>query len=246
MDSLDYYISQQYQLLYFFRRDNSLSIKQNDCCRWLCIDDVVQSAMSLAKPWQLTMPHHFALIMPLLHIRPVHIIEFGLGGGNNARLFNYLDKSINHQIIESNIEVINCFEQYFNPQQIEPWIVHAQAEHFLENKKYSNADWLIIDIFQDNAEQALDRTLRPLMSSLQSVQTLSINLLNISSTLLSQLMNTINAHSCTHHIELYTVPRYKNKILHLISKENQGVSERLHLDSSIQENLMDYVNRYRC
>jgi len=85
-----------------------------------------------------------------------------------------------------------------------------------------------------------------LMSSLQSVQTLSINLLNISSTLLSQLMNTINAHSCTHHIELYTVPRYKNKILHLISKENQGVSERLHLDSSIQENLMDYVNRYRC
>ena len=66
------------QLLYFAKGENDLSVYENKYFRWMAFGDVVQSVIRKQKPHQLTLPHQWAMTMPLLTLTtyfPMHKVK---------------------------------------------------------------------------------------------------------------------------------------------------------------------------
>lgn len=91
---------EQGRLLYFTRNPDAISVCENKHFRWLAFDSVIQSVMNIRLPNQLTLPHHYGLLLPLRYYNPTNVIEFGLGGGNISRFINANLIHIKHKVIE--------------------------------------------------------------------------------------------------------------------------------------------------
>ena len=133
----------QGRLVYLSQQQDAITVSENNSYRWMAFSDVVQSVMNSRKPWQLTLPHQIALLLPLLFFKPVRIIELGLGGGNLTRFLQHLSPEIMLTTVEHSQEVINSFTQYFNPEQAELDIVCADGMTWLAQQNASNIDWII-------------------------------------------------------------------------------------------------------
>ena len=213
----------QGRLVYLSNTTDQISISENDHYRWLAFDDVIQSVMHLRRPEKLTLPHHYAALMPLLFFKPNDIIELGLGGGNLSRFLSALQPTINVTSIELSQDVINCFTRYFNPRQHHIEIKNSEALAWLQQAAFSAsyaADWLICDVYQHHANSFQSRValLTALIDNLQDNACLTLNLpdlddqeINLCLTILRQLQNT-------HHIIYFHIPRYLNVIVHLLPK----------------------------
>ena len=84
----------QGQLLYFSQQADAMSVSENAHLRWLAFDGVLQSVVRKQRPHWLTLPHHWALLMPWLYYTPSKVVEFGLGGGNHLLFHHWLTSEI--------------------------------------------------------------------------------------------------------------------------------------------------------
>ena len=209
----------QGRIVYLSNTKDQITISENEHYRWLAFDDVIQSVMHLRCPEKLTLPHHYATLMPLLFFQPNHIIELGLGGGNLSRFLKALQPNVQVISIELSQTVINCFQRYFNPQQHHIAVENAEALAWLQQYKKST-DWMICDVYQHHAKDFQSRVvlLTALIDNLQDNACLTLNLpdlddqeINLCLTILRQLQNT-------HHIIYFHIPRYLNVIIHLLPK----------------------------
>ena len=95
----------QGKLVYLSQGKEALSVSENEHYRWLAFhhnnnEPVIQSVMHKRKPWQLTLPHQTALLLPLLFFKPNNVVELGLGGGNLDRFLAHLSTNITIKSIE--------------------------------------------------------------------------------------------------------------------------------------------------
>lgn len=213
----------QGRLVYLSNTEDQITISENTHYRWLAFDDVIQSVMHLRCPSKLTLPHHYAVLMPLLFFKPNKVIELGLGGGNLSRFLSALHPSIDVVSVELSQTVIDCFQHYFNPLRYPIKIEKNEALKWLQQEKNSTtlaAHWLICDVYQHHAKSFQSRVnlLTALIDNLQEDACLTINLpdlddheINLCLTILKQLQSS-------HHIIYFHIPRYLNVVIHLLPK----------------------------
>lgn len=211
---------QQGHLSYFSQDDNSISVSENSHYRWLAFDNVVQSMMLKRKPWQLTFPHQISLLSPLLFIRPKQVVEFGLGGGNLARFLLHYVPNLSLHTVEYSPQVIECFEQYFNPQAAKVNLHHYSALDWLHFNKNIKADWFICDIYQKN--QSIGDSLSLTKNILKKVAdsaVLSLNLPNPTNEEINNFLAELKVLAPTKHIVYFQIPHYLNIVIHIMPCE---------------------------
>ena len=211
----------QGHLVYLSNDADQISISENLHYRWLMFDDVIQSVMHLRQPEKLTLPHQYALLMPLLFFKAEKVVELGLGGGNISRFLSALDADIDVLSVELSSQVIHSFTRFFNPLQHNISIENKAALTWLQENENSNgqsADWLICDVYQHHADSFQNRVklLTALIDNLADDACLTINLpdlddheVNLCLTILKQLQNS-------HQIIYFHIPRYLNIVIHLL------------------------------
>ncbi|WP_448211726.1 hypothetical protein [Colwellia sp. MEBiC06753] len=209
----------QGRLLYFTQDPDAISVCENNYLRWLSFDDVVQSVIRKAKPYQLTLPHQWALMMPLLNCTPSTVVELGLGGGNHLQFSRWLSKDIDHQVIEANDKVIALALEYFYLSSMAQYIHHQNAECWLTQQPAINCDWLVFDIYQKVkfGDFSYNQLLNQVIEQVPNGSILSINFPETTEKEISYwLSQLLNKHS--HIVHSYTVPHYQNIVLHLLPK----------------------------
>ena len=218
----------QGKLLYLSQGDEAISVSENDHYRWLAFanesgEQVIQSVMHKRKPWQLTLPHQTALLLPLLFFRPRAIVELGLGGGNLDRFLTHLSSDIAMQSIEYNKTVIRCFKRYFNPNNAEVSVQNNDSKQWLVQQSKAKPDWLICDVYQTQQQRVADtnKQLTILIESIDSDSVLSINLPDASDDEVNLCLTILQQVQSSHHIYYFHIPNYLNIVIHLIPKHWQ-------------------------
>ncbi|WP_421354178.1 spermidine synthase [Aeromonas veronii] len=157
-----------------------LTVQENDQHRWLEIDGVVQSAMSLADPAALCLPHQ-RVIACLLPEQAGQILELGLGGGDLTRHLSQRWPSAHHECVDLDEEVLTVYQQFFQHQESDeraaPALHQADALAFLEQSE-QQYDLILLDLFSQDGNPLLlfqERLYRALAPRLCG--TLVINLL---------------------------------------------------------------------
>jgi hypothetical protein len=172
----------QGDLLYLCQDKEIISVSESEHYRWLAFtcqsgEQIIQSVMLKRNPYQLTLPHQTALMLPLLFFKPNNVAELGLGGGNILRFINSISKEITIHSVENNSTVIDCFNQYFNPQNNPVSISFIDSKQWLINNKI-HYDWYICDVYQQEI-QSYDNAvhqLKYITANIKSNTCLSINL----------------------------------------------------------------------
>ena len=213
----------QGRLVYLSNSTDQISISENNHFRWLAFDDVIQSVMHLRQPEKLTLPHHYATLMPLLFFKPINIIELGLGGGNLSRFLTTLHANIKVQSVELSSAVIDCFEKYFNPHHKHIDIQNTDALSWLEKQtdlSKQKPDWLICDVYQHHADSFQNRVtlLTALIDNLDINGCLTINLPDLDDQEINLCLTILRQLQSSHHIIYFHIPRYLNVIIHLLPK----------------------------
>ncbi len=214
-------ITQQGRLLYFNQRVDSISIYENDHYRWLMFDEVFQSLMLKSRPPKLILPHQYILMLPLVFFRPENVCEFGLGGGNMGRFITSLNPHINFTSVEKNAQVIECFNEFFNPDNSVSQLINNDAENALFDKRLRHADWYIYDIYQHNNEATNAQLLKSkLLSKAISDDTwLSLNLPDPTEPELVYLIEQLRPVFTEHKMVFFKVPKFLNVIIHFVPKK---------------------------
>lgn len=210
----------QGRLVYLSQHQDAISVSENDFYRWMAFSDVVQSVMHKRKPCQLTLPHQIAIMLPLLLFRPTRIIELGLGGGNLTRFLQHLSPNIKLTTIEYSQQVIDSFNQYFNPEQVELDIVCADGMTWLIHQEPNNIDWMICDVYQSQefGFDAIVKQLETLTGKLTPQSCISINLPDISDSDINLCLTILQQLQPNHHITYFNIPNYLNIVIHLTPK----------------------------
>lgn len=211
----------QGRLVYLSQQQDAISVSENDHYRWMEFSDVVQSVMHKRVPEKLTLPHQIALLLPLLFFRPTRIIELGLGGGNLTRFIQHLSTDITLTTIEHSQTVIECFEQYFNPNDTKMNIICADGMSWLETQKSDELDWMICDVYQSQefGFDVIVKQLEVLSSQLDSLSCLSLNLPDISDSDINLCLTILQQLQPNHHITYFNIPNYLNIVIHLTPQQ---------------------------
>lgn len=217
----------QGKLTYLHQDNETISVSGNEHYRWLAFgannnEQVIQSVMLKRKPWQLTLPHQTALMLPLLFFKPNKVIELGLGGGNIQRYLHKVSPQITLHSIEHSSVVIDCFKQYFNPQNIQAQVIYSDSKQWLQHNT-ANYDWYICDIYQQEI-QSYHNTVNQLEYITANVKPdtcLSINLPDATDNEVNLLLTILKQISTQHEITYFHIPNYLNIIIHLIPKQWQ-------------------------
>lgn len=233
----------QGRLLYFTHKPDAISISENDHLRWMAFDNIVQSVIRKNKPQQLTLPHQWALMMPLLNCTPTKIIEFGLGAGNHLLFLASLHANIQHQVIESSKQVIDLALEFFALTPFKNAIINQGAQQWLDDHLTISQDWIIFDIYQKAKfrDNSYNQLLSDVIDKLPSTSILSINFPDCTEKEMKFWLIQL-ANKKTHNIHLYSVPHFKNQIMHLIPKQ-KNISA-IH-QSPLPNNLQRYWHKYQ-
>ncbi|MGS3143790.1 spermidine synthase [Aeromonas sanarellii] len=131
-----------------------LCVLENARHRWLELDGVVQSAMSLSQPSHLCLPHQRS-IAERLPERAGRILELGLGGGDLTRHLAARWPEARHDCVDLDDEILTLFQQFFLPPTGgTPRLHHADALHFLlENRE--QYDLVLLDLFSQDGNPLL-------------------------------------------------------------------------------------------
>ncbi len=217
----------QGKLTYLNQGSAVISVSENEHYRWLAFagengEQIIQSVMLKRKPWKLTLPHQTALMLPLLFFKPDNMVELGLGGGNIQRFIKNISPKTAIDSIEHDNVVIDCFNQYFNPQNNQVRLIYSDSKHWLQHNK-TNYDWYICDIYQQEI-QSYDNTvsqLEHITANLKANTCLSINLPEASDNEVNLLLTILKQLSTHHDISYFHVPNYLNIVIHLVPKQWQ-------------------------
>lgn len=218
----------QGKLIYLTQDKEIISVSENTHYRWLAFtckngEQIIQSVMLKRKPCKLTLPHQTALMLPLLFFKPNSMVELGLGGGNILRFANSVSNKIIIHSVENNSTVIDCFNQYFNPQNNQVNISYIDSKQWLNDNKIEY-DWYICDVYQQEI-QSYDNTvhqLKYITANIKPNTCLSINLPDATDSEVNLLLTILKEVSSHHEITYFHIPNYLNIIIHLIPKEWQS------------------------
>lgn len=217
----------QGKLTYLNQDNETISVCENEHYRWLAFtcnnnEQIIQSVMLKRKPWKLTLPHQTALMLPLLFFKPNSVVELGLGGGNIQRFLNNVSTDIKLHSIEHNTVVIDCFNQYFNPQNNQVNVVYSDSKEWLQRNN-TNFDWYVCDIYQQEIKSYNNAVsqLEHITANIKANTCLSINLPEASDDEVNLLLTILKQISTHHEIIYFHIPNYLNIIIHLIPKQWQ-------------------------
>jgi spermidine synthase len=225
---------QQGKLIYFTQDDEMITVNENKFYRWLAFDDVIQSVMLKREPWQLTLPHQTALMLPLLYIQPKTVIEFGLGGGNLSRFLLHHIPTLSLHTVEYSAEVKHCFDVFFNPDNCSVNLHHNSALDWLHQNKKHAGDWYICDIYQ--RDQLINDSIILTKNILKKIKTKAIISLNLpcpSNDDINYFLETLRQLAPNKHIVYFHVPHYLNVIIHIIPRDLLPTPEMLAIEQSI-------------
>jgi spermidine synthase len=217
-------VIQQDRLLYFSRLIDAMSVSENKHYRWLAFEQVVQSLMLKRVPWQLTLPHQFFMLLPLLFFKPNNIVEFGLGGGN---LLRYLERlaMLNHAVlsltsIERDSRVVECFYRYFAGTNGITQIITCDASAYIAQHNISQFDWLIYDIFCCATEQ--HQTMNITQQHCQTITTklnnngwFTLNIPDATEPELALIIANLQRHLVGFRLCYFKITQYRNVIVHI-------------------------------
>ena len=192
--------------------ERRLSIQENKHHRWLEMDGVVQSAMSLAEPGSLCLPHQQS-IAERLPAQANRILELGLGGGDLTRHLAARWPEARHDCVDLDAEILTLFQQFFQPSTLRaPRLHQADALHFLLQSR-ERYDLVLLDLFSQDGNPLL-LFQAPLYQALAQrlEDTLIVNLLP--RTRLEQDQALRLAREWIGPTEAHAVPGYRNVILH--------------------------------
>jgi spermidine synthase len=236
----------QGRLLYFTRSTDAISVSENDHYRWLAFgsqntaqESVIQSVMHKRKPWQLTLPHQTAMMLPLLFFRPKTVVELGLGGGNLGRFLHHTCHDVELYSIECSSDVITSYKKYFNPNNIPVNLIENDGSTWLQQQKNVEFHWLLSDVYQQQL-QSFDKTinqLEVLTDHLNDDCCLSINLPDASDSEVNLCLTVLQQLQSNHHIVYFHVPNYLNIIIHLIPKHWQTYKLKNNKKSPLAKNV---------
>lgn len=217
----------QGKLTYLCQDGETISVYENEHYRWLAFsnfndEQVIQSVMLKRIPWKLTLPHQTALMLPLLFFKPKHIVELGLGGGNIQRFIEQVSKEIAITSIEHSRVVIDCFLQFFNPQNNQAQVIHHDSMQWLKQNN-DTFDWYICDVYQNNIEsyRAAVMQLEQITAKLTLNTCLSINLPDANDNDVNLFLTLLKGITGQHEIIYFHIPNYLNIVIHLIPKQWQ-------------------------
>ena len=229
------------QLLYFAKGENDLSVYENKYFRWMAFGDVVQSVIRKQKPHQLTLPHQWAMTMPLLTLTPKNIVEFGLGAGNHLLFTQHLTPKMQHKVIEANRNVLEAAVQYFPLKSYQECLIHGDANTWLESTNALQDDWFIFDIYHKTkfADNSYNDLLEKVIERLPTFSVLTINFPETTEKEIKFWLLKLIAKQ-SHIAEFYSVPHYKNHVIHLIPKVP---SKNIKMTSALAQRKQKY---WRC
>ncbi|KMT66078.1 spermidine synthase [Catenovulum maritimum] len=136
------------QILSFQReQDVSWQVLENKEYIWLLMENTVQSVLNKLAPCSLTFPHQLPLNGLITELdQTARILEFGLGGGTNARYIKSQLPNSDISVVEKSPIIIEWFNQYFNPQKMDINLIHQDATDYLEQNNQTY-DLIITDLF---------------------------------------------------------------------------------------------------
>ena len=236
-------LQQDAKLSYFTQATNPISIYENQHFRWLNFGNITQSVMNLRIPQALTLPHQTYILLPFSFLPFNHITEIGLGGGNLVRFLNHYKPAISFTSVEKNHEVINCFNQFFNPEKLKFNQFNGDSNS-LSNKDFSKTEWLIYDIFSridDNNTTLLSEYLTKLTLS-TGLQCLSINVPQSTVHELVLIEELLSKFQHSFRCFKFLVPKYQNTIYHLV---NSPIYESYYLANKQNRNNLPFYKYNR-
>jgi len=218
----------QGELTYSCQSEEAISVSENAYYRWLSFgcgneEQIIQSVMLKRKPWKLTLPHQTAMMLPLLFFKPNTMVELGLGGGNIQRFVNHVSNQITVHSIEHSSTVIDCFNQYFNPQNNQTHIECNDSKLWLQENTI-DYDWYVCDVYQQEI-QSYNNTIKQLKHLTDNITPntcLSINLPDATDHEVNLLLTLLKEISSDHEITYFHIPNYLNIVIHLIPKQWQS------------------------
>ena len=130
--------------------DHCIKVKQNDQYRWLEIDGIMQSLMSLQAPSAPVLPPHQAMtqIFPKSD-QSGFALEFGLGGGAMQRYFAANRPQCTLTSVELSETILELFHQHFAPEHSGNKTIQGRAERIVLEFLDDSVTDLIIDICTD-------------------------------------------------------------------------------------------------
>jgi len=217
----------QGKLTYLSQGKETISVSENEHYRWLAFagnhgEPIIQSVMLKRTPWKLTLPHQTALMLPLLFFKPKSMVELGLGGGNIQRFIHNISQKTTIHSVENNSIVIDCFNQYFNPNDNQVHVIYNDSKQWLHDNSF-DYDWYVCDVYQqeiqsyDNAVNQLEN----ITAKIKANTCLSINLPDATDTEVNLLLTILKEISMDHEITYFHIPNYLNIVIHLIPKDWQ-------------------------
>lgn len=226
------------QLLYFAKGENGLSVYENQHFRWMAFGEVVQSVIRKNKPHQLTLPHQWAMTMPLLSLTPKNVVEFGLGAGNHLLFTQSLVSHMEHKVIEANRGVLEAAVEYFPLGAFQESLIHIDAKTWLEAQSSLQDDWYIFDIYHRTkfADNSYNELLEHVIASLSESSILTVNFPETTEKEIKFWLLKLIAKQ-SHIAEFYSVPHYKNHVIHLMPKTP---SKTIELKSALPDRKQKY------
>lgn len=234
------------KLVYLSNDADKISVSENKHYRWLAFDDTIQSVMHKRKPSKLTLPHQYAMLIPLIFFKPQNVLELGLGGGNLNRFILEVNTNTQLTSVELNSTVIECFHQYFNPNRQAINIENNSALNWLEQQQNLNTplpDWQICDVYQHHGNSFQQRIalISALVDNLALHGCLTINLPDLSDDEVNLCITILKQLQSSHQIIYFHIPRYLNVVVHLLPKHWQ----RNHVKKQQQNTNLSIVSLQR-
>ncbi|GHE94106.1 hypothetical protein [Thalassotalea profundi] len=206
----------QGNIIYFHAGEQQVSVADNFHYRWLSLNGIVQSVMLNRKPWQLTLPHQLAMVLPLQFFTPKNILELGLGGGALNRYIKFLIPKSQFTSVELSREIVACYTQLFNPDNHTLNIINSSADRWLEAQCALDFDWIVMDIFLSIEDSVISfHMIDNLLYKNQNQSLITLNLPNENEQKIEVLLKKLKLFPNI-HVVYFNVPHYKNIVLHII------------------------------
>ncbi|MCH2055450.1 MAG: hypothetical protein MK214_02330 [Thalassotalea sp.] len=230
-------------ILYYVKGEDGLSVYENRHMRWMAFGDVLQSVIRKHKPHQLTLPHQWAMTMPLLTLTPKTVVEFGLGAGNQLLFTQSLAPNIHHKVIEANGSVLEAAVEYFPVSKLRENLIHIDAKAWIDEQSSLKDDWYIFDIYHKTkfADNSYNDLLENVIARLPDSSILTINFPETTEKEIKFWLLKLIAKQ-SHVAEFYSVPHYKNHIIHLMPR-NPG--KTIKLESALPKQKLKYWQSFQ-
>ncbi len=219
-------VTQSKQQVALIDKNKHCVIYENQHYLWLQFGEVTQSLMLKRKPERLCLLYQQMLAVVHIHFSPKKVLECGLGGGNINRFLNHKYPQALIRSVEPLSELIDCYQQYFNPLKSSLTIEVNHAEIVVNQSENHSLDWLILDVYIAGADAESttqfynEEFLQTATNKLNQNAWLSINLPDINEPELLDLLRSLRK-IFSDNIWIAKVADCKNIIVHAL-KSNEA------------------------